>query len=106
MDANKRRAHNLARRWWKSQQAEDLVIQGFAVCDRCTKPIAVGAGFLCEPKQIFYVVSEVLESPDLICDNCFELDAAQAWQAWKRRATTFEEMVGLKPLKKWWQFWR
>jgi hypothetical protein len=66
----------------------------------------LGVGYLCEPKRTFFFDGSVFATPDLICENCFDLDLPEAWNQNKRRPETLDEFARMKPRKKWWQFWR
>ncbi len=108
MGTNKARARAFAQEWWKSEESAAARVQGGAVCDKCLDEIRIGEGYLCNPQKVYVVDSNVVSTPDLVCEKCFDGYSYEPWNAEQQGSLTVEQVLfgAPKQKKKRWQFWR
>ena len=73
------------KKWARHLAQEYQYALGYGLCDWCGKPIEKGDGYLINQAVQFVFSSD---TPDLICQVCFDKENPKAWDGGGRYQTT------------------
>ena len=94
MGTGKAAAQAHARRWWNSSQGKRWQQMGAAKCDiDSSHRIPFGQGYLCKP------IRPGDNTPDLVCERCFDSHPYDAWDLASDEAITAEAMLAAQSIR-------
>ena len=81
MGTDKQKARQLAVAWWNSDKSTKARARGYGICDSCNASIPLRMGYLCNPAVVGIpgLPSAVFNSPDHICESCFDRGSYEPW---------------------------